>query len=321
MFAGAASEDSDLPSHAATDGVPAPVVQQGLTLWGSWQAEWQANGPVVPDSLYHYTDVSGFHRILESRELWASNAAYLNDRTELLHTLLLLKELLAGDPGDESPQGKGTAAMRHVLENFYQYMDVYVACFCETRDLLSQWRAYGSGAGYAIEFSGPTLASWCFGRVAIQPAVYDATEQRRLLRDLLDRWRDLFSHQSDWGPEPETSRIIQLMFAETLSHLAISFKNTSFSEEREWRFAYRRSAIVPDDGLNFELRFRTRNGMLLPYVGIPVLSGEEAQKALKGVLVGPTLYPEQAGYAAMRLLGHLGHVEVPVSSSDIPLRF
>jgi hypothetical protein len=30
---------------------------------------------------------------------------------------------------------------------------VYVTCFCESTDLLSQWRAYGSDHGYAIEFS------------------------------------------------------------------------------------------------------------------------------------------------------------------------
>jgi hypothetical protein len=47
---------------------------------------------------------------------------------------------------------------RFVLDQLEsQEFAVYVTCFCESGDLLSQWRAYGADHGYAIEFSGVDL--------------------------------------------------------------------------------------------------------------------------------------------------------------------
>ena len=43
-------------------------------------------------SLCHYTNLAGLIGILESKQLWASNVAFLNDREELLK---------AGDFADE----------------------------------------------------------------------------------------------------------------------------------------------------------------------------------------------------------------------------
>jgi hypothetical protein len=55
---------------------------------------------------------------------------------------------------------------------------VYVTCFCESTDLLSQWRAYGSDHGYAIEFSANSPSEKlrrCFDRMSSErrdPAPY-----------------------------------------------------------------------------------------------------------------------------------------------------
>jgi hypothetical protein len=50
--------------------------------------------PRQQDLLYHYTDAGGLMGILESQRLWASNAAYLNDPTELLHARSVYREWL-----------------------------------------------------------------------------------------------------------------------------------------------------------------------------------------------------------------------------------
>jgi len=34
-----------------------------------------------------------------------------------------------------------------------RFRHVYVACFCDEKDELNQWREYGSGSGYALGFS------------------------------------------------------------------------------------------------------------------------------------------------------------------------
>ena len=62
---------------------------------------------------------------------------------------------------------------------------VYAACFCEERDLLSQWRAYSGGVtGYAIEFSWAKLRQQFpinrLGRVE-----YEINQQREILSQIL----------------------------------------------------------------------------------------------------------------------------------------
>jgi hypothetical protein len=42
-------------------------------------------------------------------------------------------------------------------------LSVFVTCFCEKGDLLSQWRAYArgaSGVGYALGFESKSLHGW-----------------------------------------------------------------------------------------------------------------------------------------------------------------
>jgi hypothetical protein len=63
--------------------------------------------PRQQDLLYHYTDAGGLMGILESQRLWASNAAYLNDPTELLHARSVYREWL-----EANSSRRGSAEVR-----------------------------------------------------------------------------------------------------------------------------------------------------------------------------------------------------------------
>jgi hypothetical protein len=39
--------------------------------------------PALPESLFHYTDAAGLQGILKSRQIWATDCRYLNDREEM----------------------------------------------------------------------------------------------------------------------------------------------------------------------------------------------------------------------------------------------
>ena len=46
----------------------------------------------LPDeTLYHYTNLKGLLGIVESRVLWASDIRYMNDASELKHTVDLIR--------------------------------------------------------------------------------------------------------------------------------------------------------------------------------------------------------------------------------------
>lgn len=49
----------------------------------------------TPPRLYHYTDTRGLLGILDSQQLWATHAFYLNDATELDIRVNWLRKFLA----------------------------------------------------------------------------------------------------------------------------------------------------------------------------------------------------------------------------------
>lgn len=109
--------------------------------------------PLPP--LYHYTTGDSLIRIIESQELLATQAACLNDMTELTHAADQLRELVKMRNSDAPTSVTAfRSRLAEVLLNPYpETSGRFVTCFTEKRDDLSQWRSYSGGeGGYAIQF-------------------------------------------------------------------------------------------------------------------------------------------------------------------------
>src|ERR1700684_413334 len=188
---------SGVPDAPGTDGEKVgALVEAWAQKHRTWEREWAARQAVGPDVLYHYTDAAGVLGIIERRELWASNAAFLNDSTELIYVRGVLQEVLAefeaGDEHSRAVARYGHSMLRGLSEWLY---DVYVACFCENGDLLSQWRGYPrTGGGYSLGFDTRLLRH---GNTACRRVVYDADDQRNIIRRLFATIRDVRAEVDD----------------------------------------------------------------------------------------------------------------------------
>lgn len=339
-----------------------PITTAALTLYNEWSMGYlYSQQQQQPDTLWHYTTAEGLLGIISSGEFWATNTAFLNDRTEIKHTLKIAKclleekkqELKLQQPLSESLE-KGFSAMNDTIDSFDKHIAVYVVSSCEYKDLLSQWRAYGSGGGYAISLNRSKLnelvikkfnqinninnmdfsAPW----VSLVRAVYDETDQKKQTDILLSKWVNLFTQPDNWGGEQDiTKSQIQLLFAKCLSYLALSFKDHSFEEEYEWRLIYGSQRKFIKNGTGYKVEVRTRNNVLLPFVKIPYIempnnewpatdSSEKFETQLSPiskVLIGPTQDPDNAEYAVKTLLESWGykHPENMVEQSEVPLRW
>jgi hypothetical protein len=49
----------------------------------------------LPEALYHYTDAGGFKGIIESGVIRATHISFMNDATEYLHAVSLLRDAIA----------------------------------------------------------------------------------------------------------------------------------------------------------------------------------------------------------------------------------
>lgn len=109
--------------------------------------------------VYHYTDTQAFAGIVEKAALWATDFRYLNDSRELRYAwdpFVAKLRQLSSEPGEYSEaytaQLKALELMKATdLMGFDDSM--FVACFTELRDVVSQWSRYGAnGHGIALGF-------------------------------------------------------------------------------------------------------------------------------------------------------------------------
>ena len=244
--------------------------------------------------LYHYTTAEGLKGIIENEELWSTSAYYLNDSAEILYGYRLLdvalEEWLKQATPLEDSISRGLAeSLRHYFGHDALERNVitpiYLTCFCEEGNLLSQWRAYGSSGGYSIGFKVPAEGI-VYGLVP-GPRVYtarcvkveyDRDKQVRRVLEILDSVLPILDEQEVKEAVRSIDPISPLGFSqlsriisEMLVEESIGFKDVAFAVEKEWRFVVRSRELLKqgiDDGThtNLPIHFRTARGRLTPFV-------------------------------------------------------
>jgi hypothetical protein len=281
-----------------------------------------------PEFLYHYTTEKGLYGILESGRIWATHYRFLNDFTECqemvdrlelkaqqrmsysasppLHTRELKRRLLEG-PLD-------------ALKSRLREADMYVISLTDDSDSqkpgdrLSLWRGYADdGRGFSLGFS----------RKNLKEKVQSFVTQKEMTFSFK---RCLYGRSPD---EEEKIRAITTMWAHGVTTQNIDdylplfafFKNQSFFEEQEWRFALLR---LPDCKCEDPVVFHFGQFGQTPHVAV-TLDFKSAGSPLERIVVGPSPDRDHAAEALKRYLKKNGikkHgiADVPVVVSGIPFR-
>jgi Protein of unknown function (DUF2971) len=192
--------------------------------------------------------------------------------------------------------------------------NVFIACFSQTKDSLSQWRAYtGVGGSYAIGFSREQLTkltayptqdkmSKSFIRTHfVKLEYYNA----KLHDSVFDSLGDALITQSLRQP-PDIEFWIQTLVKDS----APKFKDTSFEEEHEWR-------LICRGNLDYMgVKFRPGRSHLVPYIEVSLanLSG-----VIKEIMVGPGPNKD-LDVLALETMVKSQHQQFKVSSSKTPFR-
>ena len=184
--------------------------------------------------MYHYTGVDGFISIIESRKLWITSTATMNDHKETKWFKEKLSEYLKDNYKKEEVDTIKLLWFR-LLESFF---DVHLCSFSNNGDKLSQWRAYSDdGTGVSIKFKRDELnlsrsVFYGGGKVIInddlllENVIYDKDIQKEKILSLINQMLFLSEH-----PNQE---ILEDVFSKALIY-SCTFKNEAFSEESEIR--------------------------------------------------------------------------------------
>src|SRR3569833_105504 len=268
------------------------------------------------DTIFHYTDLGGLSGIVQNDDLWLTHSRFSNDDEELTYGYTLVAEVI-----EEQTNAVPTEHYKAYIATLTSMVrspspeGVYVCCFCDKLNLLSQWRGYAeNGSGTCLGFKcsgfdyvcGPDSPS--SGLVRLWRVFYDRIIQKQIIENAINH--------GYWSGTPE-STVDQkaALAADAIDFFIPTFKHPDFDQEQEVRIIFTPS---PDSGIHPE--FRTSRGLLVPYYRLKDLTPVHHKLPISSLLIGPSVRGAINVESARLLLNKSGYTDVEVAKSTTPYR-
>lgn len=273
--------------------------------------------PGDQSSVFHYTTIDGLCGMINSREIWVSHSEYLNDTSEGSYThrlaMSVAEQDLKTNDVDEEFKALVLSLNNEQTELYFSLSEAYVFSTSLNEDSLFLWTYYTQGDGYNLELdfwvftelikgSKATL-EFDYGRI-----VYQESEQRDIIKtDLVNIHRLWTNYRNQGSPEQHLNEEIRNALAWRIRYYSIFMKHPKFSNEEEFRFAFFPSSYGLD-GQESHICHRIRNGLILPYMKIPI------KVPVSKVRLGPMANSSDK----VRGLRHFLNQHISIEQSSIP---
>lgn len=281
---------------------PTPQIRQAIeNFWKTWLPEHSTDDDL---QLYHYTTIDGLKGIIKNRSMWLTHTSTLNDPTELKYGKEIILKILNNEIGNghEEIIDRFLHSLVGEVNRFDEIMyEAYVACFCKSDNLLSQWRAYGHrGGGYNLGFTFTSNTKFYHtpdhskqeSYVILRKIIYDNNKQQEFVTEyvssIISAAKDAIRYFKNHGGIPEIWESMAAMeAANILCDLMLSFKNPVFSEENEWRLILVRQSQHKAE----QLQFKENEKGLIPYFETYLIENNEDKSffPIHSIKFGPML--------------------------------
>ncbi len=299
----------------------------------------------VTGTIYHYTNDEGFKGIVKSKEIWMTNALFVNDKTELRVSLeggIFENVQFINSEFDVFKNRQEKATPKEIE-------DYYLGSFSKDNNSLYQFRVYGN---YCIGFDAKKMKKSMFN---LFKCVYKENDIKRWIiqKDKLVGWRNK-CFDNEEGKSYKRAAFYNVQFARRAK-----LKNKYYKSEKEIRllavsnsswYLYTNSPEMFCCQPAIYFRNHKLLNVQIPYVKFFIpkkpKTREELEKMVKGksrietkqiirniemeqerellpinkVKIGPMQNQEEAVYAAKIFLLENGYDKVEVIPSDIPFR-
>ncbi|MGC1301866.1 MAG: DUF2971 domain-containing protein [Caulobacteraceae bacterium] len=264
--------------------------------------------------LSHYTTLGGLVGIIESGCLWASNVSFLNDSRELQHGIEASLDAIERFLQERSTE-KWHEPLKHAGRALKdgKVPNTYATCFCESPDLLSQWRGYGGlEQGVSIQFDRRKLETAFQSQgTQLRPVIYGTLTASSKMKKAIREQLSALEEDRDFI---EASSVRELNDAayKVLSQLIPQFKHNGFRDERESRL------IVQHRTLRDGVSFRANKNVLVPYLKLGPLG--ESELPIVGLMIGPGKDQVLTRRSVEMFLHKHGYASCKITLSQVPFR-
>lgn len=308
----------------------------------------------VYEKLYHYTNWDGLLGILKNQSLWATNYKYLNDYSEIvlfrdkLITLLIpivrekFETHIARNPNalqEINNQGGINKLIKHdtevVVDSLYKATgnNIFITSFCGQHEdplihlngLLSQWRGYGEGGGFAIVIDSKELEKllaiearkFQYHAMHLSDIVY-SNDDKRLMEELhkdLIIISNVASHLLS-NNEPNIIKSAVHKCYQPFVGCISRYKHCGFREENEVRIVAMpttKGKQIQREKLKKEIKYRQKNSQLVSY--IELFETPNIKLPIDKIIVGP--HNEQKDRAT-KLQAMPENSNIEITCSNIP---
>jgi hypothetical protein len=251
------------------------------------------------DVIYHYTTISGLIGIISGHELWASDCRFLNDGSEIIYAENIFYDEVQKIELPHLEYGNGGYRLPGPTLSIFR---MFLACFCENGDLLSQWRGYAIDQGYSIGFRTTELKALAIGEVC--PVQYGIPNPDEYFKEELETAKVPTAHPGveEWHASmwimPKLARI----------------KHPSYSEECEWRILAQYPSYGEPLPMN-AIKYRPSSLGPIPYFPIAF-----PPKCVCEIVIGPGNHTETRETAIREMLKNLEYSDINIRVSNIPFR-
>lgn len=259
----------------------------------------------MAETLFHYTDIGAVSSILRNKKFWLTHVEFLNDSEELHDGIKHIKECLlhmekisSFELAEIKSLSFIVSSLGKLFDSQYEANPLFTCSFSRSRNLLSQWRAYGN---FALEFNRAAIES----DFDLYECLYESNDKELESRRLIDAIHYRLANLSDGSGDDEVDAALEKYFE--IVYSVGKFKNVHFSAEKEVR-------IVRGAGAD-SISYRARSDYLVPYV--------EASfniSAVKAIHIGPIADQKLAERSLRCLLKTIGLPDLEIVKSDIPYR-
>jgi hypothetical protein len=287
--------------------------------------------------LSHYTTQHGMLEIIKSGELWASNISFLNDNSEYLHGVELIKRISQDVSADDEERrvdadflarsivgtyNEGSLAERHGQTQVFPFPNIFIASWSTRSDDLAQWRAYGgAGIGFELRMSWRLLKTFAYPQdFTLAKCIYEPQEQEQAAREIVEVILREVRKSRRRGENNSAVNSVVPEYLLPLFQFAPLFKHEAFKEEDEWRL------VSGPCHAHFTPHFGVREGRStpVPYIRFNLKDPRTSIRYISEIRVGPCAEPalaRQATQAAANAYMPSFHdARTPVSSSRVPYR-